>query len=454
MPNVTWSRDLAAHLLRRAGFGATKAELDLYEGLGLDGAVDRLVDYGSVSNAELDAIIAQVDFDFTRFRDVQSWWLLRLLYTARPLEEKMVFFWHDHFATSVQKVEPEFMKQQNDLFRSPAFNLGRFEDILVAISKDPAMLDWLDNRLNRVGRPNENYARELMELFSLGEGNGYTETDIQEVARCFTGWTVRNDAYLFQAGAHDTGSKTVLGVSIPAGGGESDGLTVCDILSNRPECARFIARKLFEFFAYPDPSDNTVQKFADVYTQSGQSIREVMRAILTSDEFYSDRALFALIKSPTEFVIGALKSLAATVDFRRFGPDITVLGQTLLAPPDVAGWDGGLAWINTTTLLGRANFANTVATDRTIDQRGYYVDVDALLGGQTFTKANKLVDHFLDLMGPLPLTKKQKKPLKNYLLTNDNGVKQTTFTLDTVTKDKKVRGLIHLIMTLPEYHMN
>src|SRR5688572_28427986 len=319
MPNVTWSRDLAAHLLRRAGFGATRAELDLYEGLGLDGSVDRLVDYGSAPNAELDATIAQVDFDFTRFRDVQAWWLLRMIYTARPLEEKMVFFWHDHFATSAQKVEPEYMKQQNDLFRSPAFNLGRFEDILVAISKDVAMLDWLDNRLNRVGRPNENYARELMELFSLGEGNGYTETDIQEVARCFTGWTIRNEAYLFQNGTHDTGAKTVLGVNIPAGGGEADGLKVCEILAAKPECARFIARKLFEFFAYPDPSDNTVQKFADVYDASGQSIRELMRAILSSDEFYSDRALFSLVKSPTEFVIGAIKGLGAEPDFRRGG---------------------------------------------------------------------------------------------------------------------------------------
>jgi uncharacterized protein (DUF1800 family) len=454
MPNVTWTRDLAAHLLRRAGFGSTKAELDLYEDLGLDGAVDRLVDYQSVSNAQLDALIAGIDFDFTRFRDVQAWWLLRLIYTARPLEEKMVFFWHDHFATSVQKVEPEYMKLQNDLFRSPAFNLGVFEDILVSISKDPAMLDWLDNRLNRVGRPNENYARELMELFSLGEGNGYTETDIQEVARCFTGWTIRNETYMFQNGTHDTGSKTVLGVTIPGGGGESDGLRVCEILAARPECARFIARKLFEFFAYPEPSENTVQKFADVYTQSGQSIRELMRAILSSDEFYSEKALFSLVKSPTEFVIGALKGLGADVDFRRTGPDITVLGQTLLAPPDVSGWDGGLAWINTTTVLGRANFANAIATDRTDNERGYYVNVDTLLAGQNFKNANKLVDYLVDLMGPLPLSKKQKKPLKNYALMNDNGVKQTPFSLDATAKDKKVRGLIHLIMTLPEYQMN
>jgi uncharacterized protein (DUF1800 family) len=450
MLNVTWSRDTAAHLLRRAGFGATPAELDQYTALGLEAAVDKLINYETTSNAALDAILGQFDFDFTRFRDVQTWWILRLIYTARPLEEKMVFFWHDHFATSAAKVPNEYMKVQNDLFRT--FALGNFKDMLIAVSKDPAMLDWLDNRLNRVGRPNENYGREVMELFTLREGN-YTETDVQEVSRCFTGWTIRNDAYIFQPGSHDNGSKSFLGVNLPPNLGETDGIRVCETLAAHPACAQLIARKLFEFFAYENPSQATIDKFADVYTDSGFNIREVMRAILRSDEFYSEKAIFGLIKSPTEFVIGALKSLSATIDFRRVGADITVQGQTLLVPPDVNGWDGGLTWINTTTLLQRANFGNALMTDRTDDQRSYYVNVDQLLAGQTFTKAKKLVDFFLDLLGPIPLTNKQKKPLKDYLVTNDSGVKQP-FVYDAALRDKKVRGLIHLIMALPEYHQN
>lgn len=450
MLNVTWSRETAAHLLRRAGFGATPAELDQYTALGLEAAVDKLIDYESTSNAALDAAIDQFDFDYTRFRDVQSWWILRLLYTARPLEEKMVFFWHDHFATSAAKVENFAMKSQIDLFRS--FALGNFKDMLIAVSKDPAMLDWLDNRLNRVGRPNENYGREVMELFTLREGN-YTETDVQEVSRCFTGWTVRNGAYLFQPGSHDNGSKSFLGVNLPPNLGETDGIRVCETLAAHPACAQLIATKLFEFFAYPNPSQNLIDKYAEVYTESGYNIREVMRTLFTSEEFYSEKAIFGLIKSPTEFVIGALKSLSARIDFRRVGNDMTVQGQTLLVPPDVNGWDGGLSWINTTTLLQRANFGNAMMTDRVDDTRGYYVNIDTLLAGQTFTKSKKLVDFFLDLLGPIPLTKQQKKPLKDYLVKNDAGVKQP-FVYDAALRDKKVRGLIHQIMALPEYHLN
>jgi len=450
MLNVTWSRATAAHLLRRAGFGATPAELDQYTALGLEGAVDKLVDYESTSNAALDALLAQYPFDFERFRDVQSWWILRLIYTARPLEEKMVFFWHDHFATSAAKVPPEYMKVQNDLFRT--FALGNFKDMLVAVSKDPAMLDWLDNRVNRVGRPNENYGREIMELFTLGVGN-YTETDIHEVSRCFTGWTIRNDAYLFQAGSHDNGSKSFLGVNLPPNLGETDGIRVCETLAAHPACATYLARKLFEFFVYPDPSAATVQKFADVYTSSGYNVREVMRAILRSDEFYSEKAMYALIKSPTEFVIGALKSLSAKIDFRRVGADMTVQGQTLLVPPDVSGWDQGLGWINTTTLLQRANFGNALVTDRTDDGRSYNVNVDQILTGQSFTKTKQVVDFFLELLGPISLTKQQKKPLRDYLVRDDNGVKQP-FVYNAAFVDKKVRGLIHLIMALPEYHQN
>ena len=449
MANVTWTRAIAAHVLRRAGFGATREELDRYEQMGLNKAVDTLVDFETTSNAELEDLLAQQNFDFDRVRDVQTWWLLRMLYTARPLEEKMVFFWHDHFATSVQKVNAIFMKGQLDMFRANA--LPDFRDMLVAVSRDPAMLDWLDNRLNRAGRPNENYGRELMELFSLGIGN-YTEEDVQEVARCFTGWTVRNDAYYFASGSHDSGAKSFLGVSVPAGGGEQDGLTVCDTLAASPVCARFIAKKLFEFFAYPNPSNAVVDRLATVYLQSGHDIREVMREILLSDEFYSEKSLLGQVKSPTEYAVGAVKSLDAQINLRRIFADIGLMGQVLLAPPDVNGWDGGLAWVNTTTLLARASFSNALLSERSTNGRNYAVDVDALLGGQTFEKPNKVVAHFLDLLGPISLTKQQKKPLKNYLVYDDNGVKQP-FQLDETTKDKKVRGLIHLIMTLPEYHL-
>jgi hypothetical protein len=453
MANVTWTRDLAAHLLRRAGFGASREDLDRYEEMGLERAVETLVDYESVSNAELDALLEEYDFDFDRGAHIQTWWLVRMLRTARPLEEKMVFFWHNYFATSFAKVPDRFMKGQIDLFRAHA--LGDFRTILVEVSKDPAMLDWLDNRLNRAGRPNENYARELLELFTMGEGSGYTETDIQEIARCFTGWTLRDEAFFFAAGAHDDGPKTFLGTSLPAGGGMSDGERVCDVLAAHPATARYVARRLVEAFVFPDPPREVVNRFARVYTSSGYSIREVMRAILTSEVFYSDQALFATIKSPAEYVVGALKALDARVDARRLSTDLTSMGQTLLAPPDVGGWDGGLDWINTTTLLARANFANSLATNRNPADppRGHSIDPAALLGGEELAKPKDVVNHFLDVLGPIPLSKKQKKPLTTYLQLDDAGGEQA-FALDDATVDEKVRGLIHLIMALPEYHLN
>jgi uncharacterized protein (DUF1800 family) len=452
MPTVTWTRDLAAHLLRRAGFGATQAELDRYEQMSLRQAVNTLVDYDSIPNTELDALLAEYNFDFERAGQVQSWWLVRMLYTARPLEEKMVFYWHNHFATSAAKVQGGPMKGQIDLFRAHA--LGNFRTILVEVSKDPAMLDWLDNRRNRVGRPNENYARELLELFSMGIGN-YTETDIQEIARCFTGWTIREEAFYFAPGAHDDGAKTFLGTTVGPGGGVGDGERVCDVVAAHPATAQYMARRLFEFFAYPGPSQAIVNRFADVYASSGYSIRELVREILMSDELYSDRALFANIKSPAEYVLGAFKALNATVDFRRLAGEIGLMGQVLLFPPDVGGWDGGLDWINTTTLLARANFANSLVTNRRVTgpPRGHTIDPNALLAGTELAKPKKLVNHFLDLLGPIALSKKQKRPLIDYIQVDDSGAGQP-FALDEETIDEKVRGLIHLIMALPEYHQN
>jgi uncharacterized protein (DUF1800 family) len=449
MPSVTWTRETAAHLLRRAGFGSTKKELDDFEALGLNKAVDRLVDYESTSNAQLDQILGQYEFDFDNRRDLTAWWVIRMLNTARPLEEKMVFFWHDHFATSYTKVDPIFMKRQNDLFRTHA--LGNFETMLIEVSKDPAMLFWLDNVSNRVGKPNENYARELLELFSMGIGN-YTETDIQEIARCFTGWTVRNEDFYFNAGTHDNGSKTFLGTTIPAGGGQTDGERVCEVVAANPATAIYMSRKLFEFFVYENPADAAVEPLASTFVSSGYSIREVMRQLFKSDEFYSDRAMGGIIKSPTEYVLGGLKSLDATPDYRLLGTDIGAQGQVLFNPPDVSGWDGGQAWINTTSLLQRVNFANSLATNRS-NNRGHRIDIDKLTAGQNFTKAGQVVNFFLDLLGPITITKDQKKALKNYLRYDNNGIKQP-FEWDNQMKDEKVRGLIHLIMALPEYHQN
>src|SRR5579885_898094 len=270
------------HLLRRAGFGASSAELDQYRKLGLSGTVDRLIDYESVDNSALENRLKSYNLDPNKYADLARWWALRMIYTARPLEEKMTLFWHGLLTSAVSKVgrsNPMFV--QNQFLRANA--LGSFPDILKGISKDPAMMVWLDLETNRKGHANENYARELMELFSMGVGN-YTEQDVRESARAFTGWVVRRKlsapgAYDFESAFvprfHDTGSKTFLGQT-----GNFNGDDVVDIIVKEPVSAQFITRKLFSFFVYPNPTDDELKPFVDVYTSSKYSIRAVMKAIL------------------------------------------------------------------------------------------------------------------------------------------------------------------------------
>jgi uncharacterized protein (DUF1800 family) len=361
MLNVTWSRDTAAHLLRRAGFGATPLS---WTNTRRSDSTPRSASSSTTKQPRTPPSTpsSPVRLRLHAFRDVQSYWLLRLVNTARPLEEKMVFFWHDHFATSAAKVPPEYMKVQNELFRT--FALGNFKDMLIAVSKDPAMLDWLDNRLNRVGRPNENYGREVMELFTLREGN-YTETDVQEVSRCFTGWTIRNDAYLFQPGSHDNGSKSFLGVNLPPNLGETDGIRVCETLAAHPACAQLIATKLFEFFAYPNPSQNLIDKYAEVYTESGYNIREVMRTLLTSEEFYSEKAMFGIKARPSSSSARSSRSLPHRLP--PSAPTITVQGQTLLVRPTSTAGTAASRGSTRRRCCSARTSAMRMMTDRTDD---------------------------------------------------------------------------------------
>src|SRR5579875_2788780 len=307
-----------AHLLRRAGFGAAPSELATYQQLGGNGAVNRLINYQPISNQELEDRLTALKLDLTKASGIQRWWVVRMVETARPLEEKMTLFWHGLLTSALSKVgRPEPMYVQNQFLRQNA--LGRFPDILKGISKDPAMMLWLDLGANRKGHPNENYARELMELFSLGIGH-YTEQDVRESARAFTGWVVRRQRAgggavafesVFNPRLHDDGEKTFLGQTGRFGGDD-----IIDIIVRQPASAQFIARKLFSFFAYPDPDDEVLAPLVAAYTASGYSIRALVRAILTSDAFYAPAAYRALIKSPAELVAGTARLLGIETDGR------------------------------------------------------------------------------------------------------------------------------------------
>jgi uncharacterized protein (DUF1800 family) len=355
----------AAHLLRRAGFGGSEADVARVTSLGMQSAVDSLL-HPTAPDADFPPYPdAAVLYDPKKARQsTQLWWLDRMLRTNRPLTEKMTLFWHGHFATSFQKVQPQYMAAQIDLFRQ--FGLGRFPALLSAVTRDPAMLIWLDNRANAKAHPNENYAREVMELFALGLGN-YTEDDVKEAARAFTGWTVdKNQQAVFVPARHDDGVKTVLGKT-----GTFNADDVIAIIVSQPVHQRFLAHKLLEFFVYSDPEPELIEALAQVYALSGFDVAKTVAAILRSNVFYSTRAYRAIPKSPIELAIGTLRYAGAQTVPPNLPYQLARMGQEPLNPPSVKGWDGGPAWINSTsTMLARLNFVNALVAQTAPGKNG------------------------------------------------------------------------------------
>ncbi len=367
--------DNARHLLARTGFAATPADIDTYSRLTREQAVDRLlaqttqprgtpppawvnepVTPGSrVRAMSTEERQAWQRNNVARGLEMRGWWLQEMVTTPSPLTEKMVLFWHNHFVSSQQKVrQPQYLYRQNVLLREHA--LGNFGAFLQAIARDPAMVIYLDSASNRKGQPNENFAREVMELFTLGEGH-YSERDIKEAARAFTGWSIDGEKgeFLFRPAVHDDGEKTVLGRS-----GNLDGDAVIDILLSRPRTAEFIVHKLWREFVSPnvDAADSdTVQRIAGAFRDSRYDIRVVLRLMLNSEAFFAAKNRATLVKSPVDLVVGTLRQFQfVTSDVQPFALIVTQLGQNLFAPPNVKGWPGGDAWINSTTLLARKQF--------------------------------------------------------------------------------------------------
>ena len=473
--------DDAAHLLRRAGFGGSPQEIEETTALGRDGAVDRLINFAQIDNGALEAVIREsFDLsnpdDITRFNreEIQRWWLTRMVLTKRQFEEKLTLFWHNHFATAASKVDERFMFVQNQTLRIHA--LDRFDALLLKIAQDPAMLIWLDGITNVRSNPNENWARELQELFSMGitdvvtgEQN-YTEGDVKEIARAFTGWTISPSArtdpnrfnfqFVVDPNQHDSALKTVYGQTANFSGED-----IVALISARRSTARFIARKFFEFFAYPLSASSTdratIEKFADVYVASDHSIKALARAIFTSDEFFSARARFALVKSPIEVVVGSIRMLGASYNPGSIQRDASsilpavcaFLNQEPFNPPDVAGWRPNLAWINTATMLNRFTFADLLASSRSPDPTAPGLSLThEQLKRLTKGNAKKTVNSFLSVLGPLEVDSSTVKKLREYFQKDATG-RMVGFSPDDPTIDKKVRGLVHLIMCLTEFQV-
>ena len=347
-------RQKIAHLLRRASFGFNIADLDRAEGMGLNATIDELIEFESIDDSDLARRISEAGLDFELPPEMRRWWHLRMAYTKRPLPEKMTLFWHGLLTSGRKKVgQNEPMMAQNGLFKQEG--MGSYQMLLEKIGRDPAMLKWLDSESNKKEAPNENYARELMELFTLSPGY-YSEEDVREAARAFTGWGLVRGGFEFIDRRHDHDNKTFLGET-----GDFDGDDIVRIILQQPQAARYITTRLWEFFAYENPESEVIDRLAAVFVSSNYVIKDVMRALLTSPEFYSQRAYRTQIKSPVDMVVGTVKALSMDNNGKGFAELAAFMGQTLFDPPDVSGWPAGAAWVNSSSILQRVNLANRIA---------------------------------------------------------------------------------------------
>ena len=380
LPPKEWTLEAAAHLLNRAAFGGSPDEIQAFHAKGHREAVKSLLESGeeedlfpapgikpmkkvrglkdaSMSPEERFALQKAINARAKEeVHEARMWWIHRMAETPFPAREKCVLFWHGHWATSIQKVKDPFLiLQQNQTLRACAF--GPFDRFAKEISKDPAMIRYLDLNSNKDGNPNENFARELMELFTLGEGH-YTESDVQEIARAFTGYRINPEtgSFLFSRKNHDPGTKNILGRT-----GAFDGDATIDLIVSNPQCAGFITSKIWNFYAgeYPSPSWNRI--LASQFRASGLRTGDFLETIFSCREFYSAKYRSRQIKGPVQWLVQTCKILERPLpDAKWINSTLQQLGQVPFAPPNVKGWDGGRAWISSSTLLLRYNMAGSL----------------------------------------------------------------------------------------------
>ncbi len=425
-----------SHLLRRAGFGAQAGDIQSYSALGLTGAIDQLINFDSVSD-NLDSRLNSLGLDLTRVPDEQRWWLLRMLYTKRPLQEKMTLFWHGVLTSSYTKVGGksgyQYMIQQNNFLRDHC--LDTYDNILLGITSDPAMMWWLDLRLSTKNAPNENYARELMELFTLGVNGGYTQDDVHNAALALTGWRLpRGQGSVYLPGQHDDSQKTLLGQT-----GDLDYHDVIRLVAAHPATGPFVCKRMFSFFVRENPTDSDVKPMVDAYYGSGHSIKAVVQAMLTAPSFLAPESYRARVKSPAEFVVGALRQLEVETNGQLISAVMTEMGQTIFNPPNVAGWPGdqtSAAWVNTGTWLARANFINALL-DLVTGSGG---PVQNIISSNNLTSPDAIVDHFTSLMIDGQISADRRQTLVGAL---GQGGSATG-----------LRDMLYLLMTSPDYQLN
>lgn len=445
------------HLLRRAGFGANASELSTYSSLGYQGAVDRLLNYQQVDDSALEQRLHSLNIDLTKPIDQQRWWLLRMAWTQRPLLEKMTLFWHGVLVSSFRKVGGpraySRMITQNNFLRAHAFDT--FDNLLLGITADPAMLFYLDLTKSTKAHPNENYARELMELFSVGIGN-YTQPDVFAGAAALTGWHIRGDSSYYNPNDH-----TNLPVRFMGQTGNFNYKDIVRILANHPATPWFICRKLFTFFVYENPSTDDLKPLVDTYVQSGHNMGAVMRALLLSPQFSSAKAYRSRLKSPVEFTVGAYRSLGVQGDGVGLPAITTLMGQTLLDPPNVAGWPGdkvSASWMNSGTWMTRLNYIDILlargAVGRVANAKPL-IDLQGMVNENQLSSPEHFVDHFASFLLDSPLPDERRSQVLDYFTASGNASPaQVTLTNGKAYPLNRVRGALYLTMASPEYQLN
>ena len=426
---------LMAHLMRRAGFGATYDELEARAARGYEATVEELVDPDAHGVPDYDELTLARYFPDMEVPSAPAMGTANFMYhlytTPRPLVEKMTLFWHMVFATGNSKVDnPPEMLQQIQMFRD--HGMGNYKDLLIRLSKDPSMIFWLDNNENHKRAPNENWGRELLELFSMGQGN-YTEDDVKMAARAFTGWTIlpkiprtpyqrHHWKFIYKAEDHDHGEKTFLGHT-----GRFNGEDIIDIVVDQPATANFMARHLYNFFVadevqvpswldVPPKDPEAVEAIAKVFVESEFDIKSTLRFIFNSDFFKDESVWFAKVKNPAEVVAGTIRLIG---DFQEPRPGVlpmglegTYQGQDLINPPSVEGWHTGREWIDTGSLVRRVNFVADSFSNA--EMPGIKSIINRLGARQTLTP-EEFVDGCLELLGAVQITDETREQLLTHV---------------------------------------
>jgi uncharacterized protein (DUF1800 family) len=478
------------HILRRMGFGASPADLAVWAGTPIDTVIDRLLNYESAStdhdskigNPAYAGITTSSGNPFsanTLINDARQRWLFRMIHSQRPLEEKMALFWHNHFATAYSKLagavgqERATRLMDNDpasLAGSPAgqiqvlreFATGSFPGMLLAMAKHPAMVYWLDSQLNTRTRPQENFGREIMELFSLGIGN-YTEQDVYAAARVFTGfnWQVIGDradvqnsyyTFLYRAADHDTNAKTFTFAVYPDGGktiparaaaaGEQDALDLILALARHPATAQRLATKLYKFFVNEtsDPDTALVNQVAQSYLANNYNIKAMLRTLFQSSQFRNPANFFQRYSWPLEFTVRAIKEMGWTgFSVNTALTPLTNMGQQMYEPPDVNGWELGPGWISTSSMLSRMNFASTLAANQRFnlarDAQPYR------------TSPDRVLEYMLARFPSMGFSSTGTSAMSDYL-------RSTAWTGTDAQLQQRIPGLARLIVGAGEYQFN